>query len=164
MTEHELKKLSRQDLLEMLIAQSREMQALQDRLTAAEDALRQKQIQIDKAGSIAEASLNLSGIFEAAQDACKQYTDNIENLSRRQEEVCARREKESKEKAKRLLAEALRQKERMERETKAACEQMTRQAKEEAQEYWNGAFRKLNAFLTEHEELRRMLSAETPKK
>lgn len=164
MTEHELKKLSRQDLLEMLIAQSREMQALQERLTAAETALSQKQIHIDNAGSIAEASLSLSGIFEAAQEACKQYTDNIENLSKRQEEVCAQREKESKEKARRLLTEALRQKERLERETRANCEEMTRKAKEESQEYWNNAFRKLNAFLSEHAELRKILSAETPKK
>ena len=99
MTNNELKKLSRADLLEMLIDQSTELEALRKKLASAEAALQKRQIAIDQAGSIAEASLLLNGVFEAAERACQQYTDNIRQLSERQESVCLQMENESRRKA-----------------------------------------------------------------
>ena len=84
MTEKELRRLSRAELLEMLISQSIELQNCREKLAEAEAALQNRSIAIDKAGSIAEASLMLSGVFDAAQLACQQYTDNIRQLSERQ--------------------------------------------------------------------------------
>lgn len=84
MKEKELRRLSRADLLEMLIDQSKEMQELKERLAVAEAELERREIIIGSSGSIAEASLRLSGIFEAAQTACEQYIDNIRILNERQ--------------------------------------------------------------------------------
>ena len=70
MTSRELRRLNRKDLLQMLIEQSQEVQSLRKKLAEAETALANKTIAINQAGSIAEASLQLSGIFQAAQDAC----------------------------------------------------------------------------------------------
>ena len=39
-----------------------------------------RRIELDEAGSIAEAALKLSGIFEAAQDAADRYMENIRLL------------------------------------------------------------------------------------
>ena len=89
MTEKELKRLSRADLLEMLITQSKEIRRLEDKLEQAEDKLHSRQIAIDEAGSIAEASLALNGVFDAAQAAGQQYLENIQRLSLYQEAVCA---------------------------------------------------------------------------
>jgi len=83
--EKDLKRLSRADLLEMLIDQSREVQMLRKRLEEAEAALQRREIIIGSSGSIAEASMKLSGIFEAAQEACEQYIDNIRLLNERQD-------------------------------------------------------------------------------
>ena len=106
MTEKELKKLSRADLLEMLIAQSIELESCKAQLAEAQDALKNREIVINQAGSIAEASLVLSGIFDAAQTACREYTDNIRKLSERQETICAQVEAESQIKAQEIIAEA----------------------------------------------------------
>ena len=106
MTENELRKLSRSNLLQMLLDQSKELEALKQKFAAAEAALRDKQIIIDEAGSIAEASLQLNGVFAAAQAACQQYTDNIAHLSQRQEAICAQMESESRKRAERIVAEA----------------------------------------------------------
>ena len=95
MTERELRRLSRADLLELLLAQRRENEQLADRT-----------IKIDKAGSLAEASLQLSGIFNAAEDSCRYYMDNIRLLSERQSQVCQQMERETKEKCERMVAEA----------------------------------------------------------
>lgn len=162
MTDKELKRLSRGELLEMLIAQSKEVQTLQAKLSTAETALRKREITIDKAGSIAEAALQLNGVFDSAQAACAQYMENIRRLSQRQEEICVRMEAESTAKAQAVLDEAARKSAALEQETAARCAEMTQKAKAEAQAYWDTVSSKLNLFLTEHSELRQLLSAAAP--
>ena len=106
MTEKELRRLSRTDLLELLLAQRRENEQLRCVLDQTQAQLADRTIKIDKAGSIAEASLQLSGIFTAAQDSCQYYLDNIRLLSERQSQICQQMEQETKEKCDRMVAEA----------------------------------------------------------
>ena len=147
MTENELRKLSRSNLLQMLLDQSKELEALKQKFAAAEAALRDKQIIIDEAGSIAEASLQLNGVFAAAQAACQHYTDNIAHLNQRQEAICAQMESASRTRAERIVAEA-----------QAKSDEMIHNAKVQSQQYWDTAFEKLHAFTREHAELRSLLS------
>lgn len=123
MTEKELKRLSRADLLEMLIDQSVELQDVKKQLESAEAALASRIIEINTAGSIAEASLQLNGVFEAAQAACSQYTESIRCLNERTELICRQMEKESRQKADSLLAETRRKCDQMEAEARAKCEE-----------------------------------------
>lgn len=106
MTERELRRLSRADLLELLLAQRRENEQLRCILDQTQAQLADRTIKIDKAGSLAEASLQLSGIFNAAEDSCRYYMDNIRLLSERQSQVCQQMERETKEKCDRMVAEA----------------------------------------------------------
>ena len=106
MTERELRRLSRTDLLELLVAQRRENEQLRCILDQTQAQLADRTIQIDNAGSIAEASLQLSGIFNAAQDSCQYYLENIRLLSERQTQACQKMEQEAKEKCDRMVAEA----------------------------------------------------------
>lgn len=162
MTDKELKKLSRGELLEMLIAQSRQLQTLQKKLAEAESALGEREIAINNAGSLAEAALQLNGVFEAAQAACKQYMDNICALSQKQEKICAQMENESIEKSKNIIDEAMKKKEALERETEKNCTEMVQNAKHQSQAYWNEVSAKLNAFVEEHSELQQLLSLSIP--
>ena len=116
MTEKELRRLSRADLLEMLIAQSEELQSVKQRLAKAEAALASRVIEINNAGSIAEAALQLNGVFEAAQAACEQYVENVRLLSQRSELICRQMVKESREQAQQLLEETRRKCADMERQ------------------------------------------------
>ena len=106
MTERELRRLSRTDLLELVLAQRRENEQLRCILDQTQSQLADRTIKINNAGSIAEASLQLSGIFSAAQDSCQYYMDNIRLLSERQNQVCQQMEQETKEKCDRMVAEA----------------------------------------------------------
>ena len=81
MTEKELHKLKRGELLEMMLAQSREIDALRAKVRKLEEKLADREIRIQEAGSIAEAALKLNGIFEAAQAAADQYLENVKNQS-----------------------------------------------------------------------------------
>ena len=69
MTEKDLKKLTRYQLLEMLIIQTERADELQKKLEAAQAQLDSRDVQMTVIGSIAEASMQLSGVFEAAQNA-----------------------------------------------------------------------------------------------
>ena len=82
-----LKKLSRAELLETLIAEEKRIDQLEKELEEAREALKDRAIKIENAGSIAEAALKLSGIFEAAQAAVDQYVENIEQITRQRAEA-----------------------------------------------------------------------------
>ena len=84
MKEQELRKLSRADLLELLVAQVKENERLRAQLAQAQEQLADRQIKIDRAGSIADAALQLNRVFEAAQMAADQYLENIHHLVREQ--------------------------------------------------------------------------------
>lgn len=82
MTDKELRRLSRAELLEMLLAQTEENQRLKKRLQEAEEALEDRQIAMEHAGTMAEAALELNGVFEAADRAARQYLENVKRMAR----------------------------------------------------------------------------------
>ena len=71
----DLRKLNRYQLLELLILQTERADGLQARLDAMEKQLYDYEYQASSLGSIAEAALQLSGVFEAAQKAADSYLD-----------------------------------------------------------------------------------------
>ena len=77
MTEKELLKLKKSELLEIMLAQSREIDSLRAQLEEANAELVNKRINIEESGSIAEASLKLTRIFEEAQKAADLYLENV---------------------------------------------------------------------------------------
>lgn len=158
MTDKELRKLKRADLLSIMLEQSREIEQLRQKLNTAEASLRDRTIKIEQAGSIAEASLQLSGVFEAAQLACQQYTQNIAQLSQKQDEICAQREKESRAQAEQILADAKKQAAEQQREAEKKCAEMLASAKAQSQAYWDELSAKLNGLMKEHAEMRQLLS------
>ena len=81
MTDKELKKLKRIELLEMLIEQSKENEELKRQLEEANKKLESREIMLKQSGSIAEAALKLNGVFEAAEKAAKQYLENVKRIS-----------------------------------------------------------------------------------
>lgn len=93
MTDKDLKRLRRDELLEMLIAQSKRTDQLQAELDAARAQLASRAIVLEEAGSIAEAALRINGVFEAAQAAAQQYLDNIRRISGVRPEAAAEPEK-----------------------------------------------------------------------
>ena len=85
MTEKELLKLKKSELLEIMLAQSKEIDSLRAQLEEANAELRDKRIAIEESGSIAEASLKLTKIFEEAQKAADLYLENVKRGSHQEE-------------------------------------------------------------------------------
>lgn len=115
MTDKEMHKLSRRELLQLLLAQVSETEELKRSVTEKDSKLAElhenyerlrkrldqkdakihelqnilheerttRRIELQEAGSIAEAALRLNGIFEMAQKAADQYLENIKMLNDR---------------------------------------------------------------------------------
>ena len=79
MNKKELRKLKRTDLFEIMLAQSEEIDRLRAELATLKEQLEDKRILLEKRGTLDEASLALTNIFEEAQKAADLYLYNIES-------------------------------------------------------------------------------------
>ena len=145
MTDKELRRLSRSELLEMLIAQAAENDQLKNRLEQAEAQLRDRKIAINNAGSLAEAALSLNGVFQAAEAAAQQYLENIQRISSQQDAISRVIKEQSAKEAAQIRQEA---------------EAYSQKAHAEADAYWKQIVGKAAKLLADQEALREMIQAD----
>lgn len=77
MTTKQLSKLQRSELLEILLDQRKKIDSLEEENAELRARLEDRQILLEKSGSIAEASLALTSIFAEAQKAADLYVMNV---------------------------------------------------------------------------------------
>ena len=106
MASKELKRLSRKELLELLIEQRDVLAQTQAELAEAKTELNKRSIALKQVGTMAEATLALNGVFEAADKAAKQYLDNIKRISDSQSEKSAKIEAETQTRCAKIIEEA----------------------------------------------------------
>lgn len=130
MTNKELKKLNRRELLEMLISQSRELERLQKELEKANRQLNDRRILLADTGSIAEAALKLNHVFEAAQEAADQYLENI--TGGKNEGGISLQDAQTK--ANEILRDAENKRKALLKKTEKECAEMRAKAEEECRQ------------------------------
>lgn len=81
MTDKELRRLNRAELLEMLLVQMEKNEKLEGQLAEAEAALADRRIKINESGTLAEAALRLNKVFEDADRAAQMYLENIRSIA-----------------------------------------------------------------------------------
>jgi hypothetical protein len=86
----DLRKLNRKELLELLLVQSKRVDRLQAQLASTRAELAEREIRVSTAGTMAEASLALNGVFESIDAAGAQYLENLRNSVERQQRAVAR--------------------------------------------------------------------------
>lgn len=105
----EYRHMGRKELIALLEKTQREKEGAEERIRALEEALVSREIQIDRAGSIAEASLSLNGVFVSAQAAAEGYLDALRASVFRSETM----EKAARQRADAIMNQALQEKERI---------------------------------------------------
>ena len=81
MKKKDLRKLSRVDLLEMLLEQSKEIDRLKEEIKKKDEIINRKEIIMENCGSIADAAMQLNDIFVLAQEVANQYVDSVKASS-----------------------------------------------------------------------------------
>lgn len=102
MENKDLKKLSRLELLEILLEQTKRIEQLEDEITKLNNKLDSKKVLFDESGSLAEASLKLTEIFKEADEAIAIYKENAFEAINKEEK---QRRKECRELKKKALEE-----------------------------------------------------------
>ena len=77
MNEIELRKLKRVELLELLLEQRRRCDRLEWELAQARKEIRDQQIRLENAGSLAEASAMMTNVLSEVQKATDIYRENL---------------------------------------------------------------------------------------
>jgi cell division septum initiation protein DivIVA len=170
-----LKHLGRKELLELMLEIrheneriAKQAQDISNQNRTLLEQLKDKTVKINKAGTLAEATFLLNGVYESANVAAQQYLDNLQDLYDREKIQCERKEADVSEQAQRMLEDATKQCERliksaqercqaMETEARTTCEAMKISAKAEAESYWKELSTRLEAFYQSHEGLKALL-------
>lgn len=85
--EKDLKKLSRKELLQLLLEVSLENNKLEKENKILRRRLRKRELDIENFGSLAEASIQISGVLEKAQAAADIYIDNIKRIHEKTKKI-----------------------------------------------------------------------------
>ena len=149
MTDKELKRLGRAELIDIIFELQKQCDAYTEQNRELQEKLEKRELYLSEAGSIAEASLQINGVFEAAQAAADQYLQSIHAANKRVEEKLAEAEKEKTS----ILQEATQKA----KEIVTGAEQKAQKVKEDADEHarvhWTQFQEKANELLRAHEEL-----------
>ena len=128
MTDKDLQRLKRGELLEILLAQSKEIESLKllveekdQMIDTMSKKLKDRTIELQEAGSIAEASFKLNGVFEAAQNAAQQYLENIQALHDREKNIIDKKEDEVQKRCMGMLQIAQENCDNLKETTEKAC-------------------------------------------
>ena len=105
--------MNRNELIEILIEQVEENELLQKQLQEKKEQIRQltdkleeRKLDLEEAGSLAEAALKMNQVFEAADKAANQYIETMRIRSRKQEEYCRKLEEDAKNRVHQMLVHA----------------------------------------------------------
>ena len=148
MTDFDLRKLNRKELLELLVVSERENEQLKERLQQQEAELQSRNIQVRQIGSLAGAALALNNVFESADKAAAQYLENIKHYSEQQEALYNKIISAAEKKAKIIIENAENEKQK---KIKAA------------DDYWQSLSSKLEEYYQNHDGLKEFLLEKSDK-
>lgn len=148
MAAKDIKKLNRSDLMEILLEVSKENEELKVKVEELEAKVEEREINIAEAGSIAEASLKLNGVFKAADKAAKQYLESIAKLHSEQDSIAEKIQLEAKRKAAAIIERA---------------NEYDRDVRAQADEYWKSVTEKVEKLLQDSDDLMMLLQAKRKK-
>ena len=80
----DLSKLKKKDLLEIMLKQGEEIDALRAQVRDLQEKLDNKNFELSQIGNIAEASLVVTNVFEEAQKAAVVYLQNVKRIADRE--------------------------------------------------------------------------------
>ena len=106
MTDKELRRLSRKELLELLIEEEKEKEKLSKELEDARTQLSSRMITIENAGTLADAVFSLNGVCMAVDAAAQQYLENIKKRDEESRLQCEKMLKDAKKKAEEIISNA----------------------------------------------------------
>ncbi|MDR1246996.1 MAG: hypothetical protein LBK57_08225 [Clostridiales Family XIII bacterium] len=142
MTEKRLRSLGKTDLLKIMHMQEDEIERLAAKNSELEGRLKDRLIMLEKAGSIAEASIAISGVLQAAQDSANVYIESLRVMESEYMGKLTQRENDMNRRAEEIIRNA---------EQRAAAREALEKQTSEA--LWKDFKGRVDKFVEAHAEL-----------
>ena len=153
MTDKELKRLSRVELIDIIYELQKQKDAADVRVAQLQEKLNQRELRIAQAGSIAEAAIGLNGVFEAAQDAADQYLYSIQTST----SSIQRKLDAAKAQRREIISNAEEEANRIVRESENRARAIVEAAERQASEKWDCFEKRARELIAAHAELQRQI-------
>ena len=178
MADRELRQMHRAELIEIIYALKQGEDQLKAQNAALTAQLQDRQLRLEKAGSIAQAALELNNVFAAAQAAADDYLHSVQ-ASLADTDAAANTLSQARSEARRILEQAQSDAdilkvqtqqecdaltaaaEQKRTQTEADCKAMVEQAEQEVQQRWQAFDRKVNDLLDQYRSTDSLPSEET---
>lgn len=108
MISKELKKLNRRELVDIIYQLKKNEEQMQEQIATLEAELQDRRIHLSVAGSIAEAAMDITGIFSAAQSTADLYLGEIASMKEDAAKECEKMIEEAKKKVTTIMADGQR--------------------------------------------------------
>ena len=165
MTDKELKRLTRSELLEILLDQAQEIEQLNGKINKLEEKLQARTIMLEESGSIAEASIAITNVLQEAQKAADIYLGNIKRMTdeasegiedkiKAQKEEAEKYASDQKSEADRYVKEQHELAEKTVKEAEEAAAKIDADAKAQAEKYWDEVRVKIQAMIDQEQDLK----------
>lgn len=146
----ELRHMSRGELIDVIYALKKQQEELAAENEELRQQLSQRELKLQKAGSIAEAAMSLNQVFEAAQQAADQYLQSVYANCGDAEEMAKGILADANAQAQKALEEARRQSETLLSQAKAEkaqteqeCQALRQKTEEETKARWEAFERRV---------------------
>lgn len=144
MTDREFRRLTREDLLDIIYELQQKTQRLEQENETIRKQLSDRTVKLENAGSIAEAALALNGVFEAAQAAAAdQYLAQVHAANEQSQQL-----------ADRIVADAQRKATAIVQQAQQEADRIRAMQGEGAQQKWAELQEKTDTMLQSYEALR----------
>ena len=147
MTDKELRRLGRAELLDILYEQQKRYEESLAENQALRQQLEERTLRIAAAGSIAEAAVQVNGVFEAAQAAADQYLASVKAAAAEM----AQKTDEAQRQREAILQDAKQQAERIVQDAQAQADKILAEAR------WAEFRKNADALIHAHDELRMLI-------
>lgn len=146
----ELRHMSRGELIDVIYALKKQQEELAAENEELRQQLSQRELKLQKAGSIAEAAMSLNQVFEAAQQAADQYLQSVYANCGDAEEMAKGILADANAQAQKTLEEARRQSETLlsqaraeKAQTEQECQALRQKTEEETKARWEAFERRV---------------------
>ena len=153
MTDKELRRLGRPELIEIIYQLEKSQEESRQEIARLQVRLQDRTLRLSEAGSIAQAALQVNGVMEAAQAAADQYVQAAE-ADRQQ----ARTElSDAQARAERLVADAQTQADAILSDAQAQAQKLTEDAQAQVEQKWETFQENTQKLIAMHAELQSLL-------
>jgi len=164
MTDKQMKRLSRAELLELLLRRSRECEQLSREAEELRLQLEQKPLSVVDTQSVENDAQKVNAAFEDAIRISGEYLQELRLRVDEQKNMCDALIRQAQIQAEKIVADAQAAAQQLEEDTQRRCDELYLKAQQEADRKWDELFAQLGEIKSGNAQMQQRLEADGKKR